>query len=186
MTGLSDFQRFDPTNNLVEPWLTHGALDVIKSWGLADKEVLEWGSGLGTIWWADKCKFVISIEANLQWFASVNKLLEEHGKQEKAQLLYRNCNEGDQAKIDFYTEVPKWFEPNIVVVDGILRYECILKALTFPRPLKLIVDNWQQDYIFICPAAEKALESFKSEIYVQPDHTNHEGRPLATAIFEII
>jgi hypothetical protein len=186
MTGLSDFQRFDPTNGLVEPWLTHGALDVIKTWDLADKKVLEWGSGLSTLWWADKCELVMSIEADAKWWADINLRLSELGLLPKAKSIYRNCNEGDQTKIDFYTEVPAWFRPDIVVVDGVLRYECILKALTFPRPLKLIVDNWQQDYIFICPAAEKALEGFKGNIYVQPDHTNHEGRPLATAIFEIV
>lgn len=185
MTGLSDFQRFDPTNNLVEPWLTHPALDVIKGWDLSDKQVLEWGSGLSTIWWANKCRYVMSIEANPQWFADVIKLRDENNLQEKAEINYRNCNEGDQEKIDFYTDVPKWYTPDIVIVDGILRYECILKALTLCRPLILIIDNWQQDYVFICPAAEKALEGFTGNVYVQPDHTNHEGRPWATAIFYI-
>jgi hypothetical protein len=185
MTGLSDFQIFDPSNNLVYPWLTHPALDVIKTWDLSDMLVLEWGSGLSTLWWADKCKYVMSIEANQQWFADVVHRKNELGLQEKAEIHFRNVHEGDQTKIDFYTEVPAWFQPNIVVVDGILRYECILKALELPRPLTLIVDNWQQDRIFICPAAEKALEGFTGNVYVQPDHTDHEGRPWATAIFNI-
>lgn len=185
MTGLCDFQRFDPTNNLVEPWFSHGSLDVIKTWDLKDKKVLEWGSGLSTLWWADKCKEVMSIEANQGWFENVYKLLLEKGLKDKVELIYRNCNEGDQTKIDFYTEVPAWYTPDIVVVDGILRYECILKALTLPRPLTLIIDNWQQDYIFICPAAEKALEGFTGNVYVQPDHTHHEGRPMATGIWHL-
>lgn len=186
MTGLSDFQRFDPTNNLVEPWLTHPALDIIKGWDLSDKKVLEWGAGLSTIWWADKSKYVMSIEADHKWFAEIVNLKNEHGFQGKAEIHFRNVNEGDQTKIDFYTEVPAWYTPDIVVVDGILRYECILKSLTFPRPLTLIVDNWQQDYVFICPAAEELLKSFTGNVYVQPDHTNHEGRPWATAIFTIV
>ncbi len=185
MTGLSDFQRFDPTNGLVEPWLTHPALDVIKSWDLSDKLVLEYGAGLSTLWWADKCKYVMSIEADAKWFADIVRQRNERGLEGKAELHYRNCNEGDQTKIDFYTEVPAWYTPNIVVVDGILRYECILKALELPRPLTLIVDNWQQDYVFICPAAEEALKGFTGNVYVQPGHTNHEGRPWATAIFNI-
>lgn len=185
MTGLSDFQIFDHTNNLVLPWLTHPALEIIKSWDLSDKAVLEWGSGLSTLWWADKCKNVMSIEASPVWFATVNNRLIEHNLIDKVDLMFRNVNEGDQTKIEFYTDVPKWFTPDIIVVDGVLRYECILKALTFPRPLTLIVDNWQQDYVFICPAAEKVLEGFTGNVYVQPDHTNHEGRPWATAIFNI-
>lgn len=185
MTGLCDFQRFDPTNNLVEPWLTHPSMDVIKSWDLADKKVLEWGSGLSTIWWADKCKYVYSIEADRNWFARIVELKNGTGLQAKAEIHYRNVQEGDQTKIDFYTDVPAWFQPNIVVVDGVLRYECILKALTLPRPLTLIVDNWQQDYVFICPAAVEALRSFTGNVYIQPDHTNHEGRPWQTGIWII-
>ena len=185
MTGLSDFQRFDPTNNLVEPWLTHPAMDVIKTWDLSNKKVLEWGSGLSTIWWAEKCEQVYAIEANSKWFADVNTMLYSKNDYTNATLVYRNVNEGDQTKIDFYTEIPAWFEPDIVVVDGVLRYECILKALTLKRPLILIVDNWQQDYVFICPAAEKALEGFTGNVYVQPDHKDHEGRPWATGIWSI-
>lgn len=185
MTGLSDFQRFDPTNNLVEPWLTHPAMDVIKTWDLEDMNVLEWGSGLSTVWWADKCRYVYSIEADQKWFADVVHLKNEKGLDKKAEIHYRNVHEGDQTKIDFYTEVPKWYTPDIVIVDGILRYECILKALTFLRPLTLIVDNWQQDYVFICPAAEEALKDFEKKVYIQPDHKDHEGRPWATAIFQI-
>lgn len=185
MTGLSDFQRFDPTNNLVEPWLTHPALEVIKGWELANSKVLEWGSGLSTAWWADKCEQVISVETDPVWFAQVNELLHSKNDYTNAQLYYRNVHEGDQTKIDFYTEVPTWFHPNIVIVDGVLRYECIQKALTLPRPLTLIVDNWQQDYVFICPAAEELLKGFTGNLYVQPDHTNHEGRPWTTAIFTI-
>lgn len=185
MTGLSDFQRFDPTNNLVEPWFTHPALDVIKTWDLSNKLVLEWGAGLSTLWWADRCKYVMAIEADPTWFADVIRLKNEHGFQSKAEVHFRNVHEGDQTKIDFYTEVPAWFQPNIVVVDGVLRYECILKALTLPRPLMLIVDNWQQDYVFICPAAEEALKGFTGNVYIQSDHIDHSGRPWATAIFNI-
>lgn len=185
MNALCDFQRIDQTNNLVEPWLTHPALDVIKTWDLSNKLVLEWGAGLSTLWWADKCKYVYSIEADHNWFAKVVNLKNEHGLQGKAEIHFRNVNEGDQTKIGFYTEVPEWFQPDIVVVDGVLRYECILKALTLKRPLTLIVDNWQQDRIFICPAAEDALMSFTGNVYVQPDHKDHEGRPWATGIWTI-
>lgn len=185
MTGLCDFQRFDPTNNLVEPWLTYPALDVIKGWDLSSKLVLEWGAGLSTLWWVDKCKYVMSIEADPHWFADINLKIDELGIGGKTQLIFRNVNEGDQTRIGFYTEVPAWYQPNIVVVDGVLRYECILKALTLPRPLTLIVDNWQQDYVFICPAAEKALLGFTGNVYVQPDHKDHEGRPWATGIWTI-
>lgn len=177
---LCEFQKIDPGNGLVFPWLTHPALNEICTWELKDKKVLEYGAGLSTLWWADKCKEVYSIEANEEWYIKINA-----NKPSNVGISYRPCNEGDQTKINFYTSIPSDYIPDIVVVDGILRYECILKALTLRRPLTLIVDNWQQDYIFICPAAEEALKDFAGQYFVQPDHKNHEGRPLTTAIWHL-
>lgn len=181
---LCEFQKIDPTNGLVYPWLTHPALEVISKWNLDGMSVLEYGGGFSTLWWGDKCKEVVTIETNEEWLRIIDsELMGCHGHYGNIKLYHRQCNEGDQSKIDYYTEIPDGFIPDIVVVDGILRYECILKALTLPRPLVLIIDNWQQDYVFICPAAEDALRDYEGQLYVQPDHKNHEGRPWTTAIF---
>lgn len=181
---LVQWQRIDPSNGLIEPWLTHPAIDEIKSWELADKQVLEYGAGMSTLWWAHKCKHVISIEANEGWF---DKLQNHPVRQtyHNLEIFLRVCNEGDQSKIDFYTAIPDTYRPDIVIVDGILRYECILKAMTLPRPLTLIVDNWQQDFIFMCPAADELMKDYKAKIFPQPGHTDHEGHPWQTAIWEL-
>lgn len=175
---LSEFQKIDPSNGICYPWLTHPALAEICKWDLKDKKVLEFGAGISTLWWGNKCKEVYSIEANQEWFLLIQKELPSN-----AYISYRPCNEGDQSKVDFYTSVPTDFNPDIVIVDGILRYECILKALTLQRPLILIVDNWQQDKVFICPAAEEVMKEYEGHFYIQPDHKDHEGRPWQTAIW---
>lgn len=188
MTILNDFQRIDPTNNLVEPWLVHPALDVIKTWSLSDKKVLEWGAGLSTLWWADKCKEVYSIEANQQWFANINNRLQERGLAKKVTLVYRNANEGDQTKIDFYTDVPKWFIPDIVVVDGILRNECLLKGIEILSANNggiVIADNVWQDYVWMSPASLEIMAPYKPILYTQEDHKDNEGNKWKTAIFTV-
>jgi len=188
MTGLCDFQIFDPTNNLVFPWLTHPALEVIKSWDLADKLVLEWGAGLSTLWWADKCKYVYSIETNQQWFADIVARKNELGLQSKAEIHYRNVHEGDQTKIDFYTEVPAWYQPNIVVVDGILRNECLIKGIEILSKNNggiIIADNIFQDYVWLSPASLEIIAPYNPILYEQPDHANHEGNKWKTAIFSV-
>lgn len=188
MTGLSDFQRFDPTNNLVEPWLTHPALDIIKGWDLSDKKVLEWGAGLSTAWWANKCERVMAIEANLQWFNDVNKLLKEDHNFTNVDLFYRNVHEGDQTKIDFYTDIPAWFKPDIIVVDGVLRNECLIKAIEVLSKNNggyVIADNVYQDYVWLSPASLEIMKPYNPILYVQPDHTNHEGNPWKTGIFYV-
>lgn len=183
---LCDFQKIDPSNNLVYPWYTHDALKEIETWDLKDKHVLEYGAGLSTFWWADKAKAIVSIETNREWFEKIYTKLPPN-----AQIYLREFNEGDQSKIEEYTNIPTSFvggdefKPDIVVVDGILRYECILKALTLPRPLTLIVDNWDQDYVFICPAAETVMKDYEGKFFVQHDHKNHEGKPWKTAIWHL-
>lgn len=176
----SEWQITDPENGLTMPWYSHPALEEIRKWDLADKRVLEYGAGASTLWWGSKCKQVYSIEANEDWFLRINEL-----RPPNVAVSLRSCNEGDQTKIEFYTSIPDDFIPDIVVVDGILRYECILKALTLPRPLILIVDNYMQDYVFVCPAAEEALEDFEGKHYFQPGHTDHSGRPWQTAIWHL-
>ncbi len=185
MKELYDFQRIDTTNGLIEPWLTHPALDEIKRWDLYHKNIWEWGSGMSTIWWAFYCKHIWSIEANSEWFKNTEDSINLLGLTRKATIILREFNEGDQEHVPDYTSIPNSFRPDIVVVDGILRYECILKALTLPRPLTLIVDNWQQDYVFICPAAEEALRDYSGQIYLQPDHKDHEGKPWQTGIWQL-
>lgn len=178
---LCEFQKIDPSNNLVMPWLTHPALDEICKWDLKNKKVLEWGAGASTLWWASKCKEVYSIEANENWFSLINRQ-----KPDNVGLSFRPCNEGDQTKINFYTAVPKDFIPDIVVVDGILRYECILKALTLQRPLTLIVDNWKQSGIFMCPAAEDVMRDYEGAFHEQADHKDNDGiNKWKTAIWHL-
>lgn len=187
MTGLCDFQRIDPTNNLVEPWLTHPALDVIKTWDLTNKLVLEWGSGLSTLWWADKCKEVYSIEANGEWFNNIHQRLNEM-QLDNIHLVYRNCNEGDQTKVEFYTDVPAWFIPDIIVVDGILRNECLIKGIDILSNNNggvIIADNIWQDYVWLSPASLEIIAPYNPKLYEQHDHLNHEGNKWKTAIFSV-
>jgi hypothetical protein len=58
--------------------------------------------------------------------------------------------------------------------------------LTLPRPFVLIVDNWFQSYVFICPAAVELLKDFEQQIFEQADHTDNDGvNKWKTAIFYI-
>jgi len=47
MIELSFGQKYDD-NGMIMPWLSHGALDEIKSMDLSDKNVLMYGAGLGS------------------------------------------------------------------------------------------------------------------------------------------
>lgn len=178
---LSFGQRIDPDNGLVESWFSHGALDAIKAMDLSDKIILQYGSGLGDAWLAGRCKKLCCIERDEEWLHKSGRIAAESGIL-NIEYIFRPCP--DCAGLDeFYTAFPEGVKPDVIIVDDAYRYECIMKAVGLDYPVTLIVDNWQQDYVFICPAAEEALKKYESKYYVQPDHTDHVGKPWSTAFF---
>lgn len=178
-------QKVDESLGILYPWYVHGALEEMKKWSLHDKIVWEWGSGASSIWWAKKAHAVLSAEHDLVWYGKMLTMRAEHHLNNLA-LCYTATHEGDQTdKRDEYVKGFSSQRPDIVVVDGIHRFECIEYALTLPRPLTLIVDNYQQDYVFMCPKAEELLKDFKQQLFIQADHTDHSGNPWQTGIFYI-
>lgn len=178
----SEWQKIDPVTGLCFPWLTHPGLDEIATWDLADKNVCEFGAGMSTLWWARKCNKVFSVEANFQWYCEILKQ-----KPDNVQLEYRSVHEGDQTQIEFYTAVPEDFIPDIVVVDGVLRNECLQKGIELlsEKGGIIIADNLDQDYVWVSEAAMKLMSPYEAKYYIQPDHKDHSGKPWQTVIFTI-
>lgn len=184
-TNLSFGQKVDSEVGILFPWYTHGALDRINPMNFSNKNVLEFGGGASTLWWACRAKQVYTIDTNPEWAANTIDSLDKLGLSHRATVELRQINEGDQTMVETYTKIPDGFEPDVVIVDGILRFEAMQKALTLKRPLLLIVDNWMQDWIFDCPAAEEMMKPYPGEIYPQHDHTDHNGKKWQTAIWEL-
>lgn len=192
-------QRYDSELGILEPWYTNPAMDRIKQLDLSDKIVMEWGMGSSTKWWAIKSKLVLGVDHNYEWFEKVSNDLNANGLMEKCNIAYIQTHEGDiseqrnkyvshfEINNNIIKENYPEFEPvskiNIAVVDGIHRYECAEYAVKVLKPEILIIDNHQQDYVFMCPKLDELLEGVRMERYIQPDHTDHEGNPWATAIF---
>lgn len=197
-TELCFGQRYDTELGILEPWYTNPAMDKIKTWDLSDKIIMEWGMGSSTKWWAIKAKLVLGVDHNLEWYNHVEQDLQANGLSEKVNIGCVQTFEGDNSEQrDNYVE--HWriineliiqnteFKPvlkvDIAIVDGIHRYECAEYAVKALKPEILIIDNHQQDYVFMCPSLDVLLEGVKMERFIQPDHTDHSGNPWATAIF---
>ncbi len=173
MNELYEWQRIDETNGLIECWFTHGALDEIKKMDLSNKTIVAFGGGLGDIWLANRCKQLHVIERNFEW---LDKLATIASTQPVNNLFYhhRPCN--DCSGMDeYYCEIPEGLKVDVLINDDAYRYEVIVKALTLPRPLVLITDNWMQSYVFICPAGVELLKDFESHIHEQADHLHNDG-----------
>ena len=177
-------QKYDESLGILFPWYSHGVLEVISKWDLSDKIVMEWGGGASTVWWAEKAIHVYSVDHSEEWLQKISESLSLRNISNKCEVLFIDTHEGDHTNNrDNYVKSYPYIKPNICIVDGIHRYECAEYAVKVLKPEILIVDNHQQDYVFICPKLDELLEGVRMERFIQPDHTNHEGRPWATAIF---
>lgn len=182
---MVQWQKIDPSNGHIFPWFTHPALEAIKDWDWSNLTVLEYGSGDSTAWLEDKCKKLTSVESDPQWFQTVKSRIKDP---KKVNYILAEVNEGDQMNGHKYVNAPDTFKGlkyDVIIVDGIMRFECIEKAIQL-KPKYLIVDNWQQSYVFMCPKAEELLKGYVQEIYEQADHTDNDGvNKWKTAIFHI-
>ena len=61
------------------PWLGYRAVKRLDELIEPDWRILEFGSGMSTIWFARRCAFVLSLETDDRWFANVRAHLERAG-----------------------------------------------------------------------------------------------------------
>ena len=150
------------------PWLTYDAIDFLES--ICDNRcrVFEWGSGGSTLFFAQRCANIVSVEHDKRWAHLVKKRLKDAPHVEY--LVIPGEQVGDWVKRDYnqpgdfiskdvrssglsfekYVKAIDRFPEDyfdIVVVDGRARGSCVQRA--FPHVKKggyLIVDNTDLEY----------------------------------------
>jgi len=182
-SNLVEWQLYDAETDAIFPWLTHPFLEWLKNQDLSEKRVLEFGGGRSTRWWRKKAKWVTTIDTNSEWASNINN---DCQGLDNGTLISLNINEGSQQQASEYVNAGDQFGPyDIVVNDGILRYEVLQKALSMPRPLLLIADNWHQDYVWISAPSEELMKPYKINVFEQENHTNNEGNKWKTVYWKL-
>ena len=112
------------------PWFNYSAIEYLKQLDLSDRQIFEWGSGNSSLFFSDRCKSIISVEADKDWYELVKRNVRPN-----QQLIY--CQTSDIAKsIDSYGKF------DIIIIDSYMRYECGLRAIHHLKPGGLIIlDN---------------------------------------------
>lgn len=117
------------------PWYTYPAIDFLNKYDFCDARVFEYGSGNSTLYWAKKCKQIISIEDDLKWFNSIKNKIRTY---KNARLMF--------PKEDYpgsINKVPGKFD--IIIIDGSQRPECakyVLGKLKVGGIVILDNSNW--------------------------------------------
>jgi hypothetical protein len=104
------------------PWLGYRAIRHLDGLLNPDWKMLEFGSGMSTMWFAKRCHRVVSVEDNELWYLKVKKMLEEHGV---TNVEYKFKSTNEYHILDEYTE--GYFD--FILIDGVQRDKCARSAL---------------------------------------------------------
>ena len=119
-------------NNEPIPWYSYPAIEYISSIDFRQKTIFEYGSGNSSAFWARRCRQIVSVEDNKEWYEIVSTNRESNQKiilaEERTEYISA-CLEGDS-------------RPDVIIVDGSHRFACAEAALEVLAPGGLIIlDN---------------------------------------------
>lgn len=139
------------------PWIPSSATRLIERHLSPGARVLEIGAGMSTLWLAQRCKSLLSIEADQEWFDRLGAILAERGlKHVDLQFRWRADDMCD------FSTIPD-ASLDLCFIDGGPRLECLRAALPKLKPDGwLYVDNTDlypdtKEYLATLPPAQSCL-----------------------------
>jgi predicted O-methyltransferase YrrM len=175
-THLVQWQRFDPTNGLIMPWFTHPFLEVLETWDLHNKRILEFGSGYSTMWWRQKSAYTVSIESNEEWASKIREYCEDYDL-DRGEIHLAKFNEGSGLDKPYLATVPDK-KYDIIIIDGIYRTRCCEWAIDYLKSHGggiIIADNFNQSFVWVDPEALEIMAPYEMNAFIQQDHTDNDG-----------
>ncbi len=141
----------DKTGEPWEPWLTREAIEILDRTIFPKTKLFEFGAGGSTIWYAERCLFVDSIEHDPAWLRFVTSAI-VHYKIRNACVFYGSSDNNYAHYLDFAAEIlgrdgQKFGPYDVVVVDGRCRVKSVRIAAPHVRPGgRIVLDNAERPY----------------------------------------
>ena len=119
------------------PWLVYSATAHIAPL-VSGRRIFEFGSGMSTLWFAERCQEVVSVESNPEWYSSIAN---QTRTRDNVRVIYAESKAGYLASI---SQAGGKFD--VILVDGLYRRECVQLARLYLNPNGMaIVDNTDAD-----------------------------------------
>ena len=109
------------------PWLGFRAIKQLDRIIDNKSKVLEFGSGMSTVWFARRCGFLVSLETNPVWYESISSMLKERAL---VNVDYRLRDMAEAHLLPDYED--SYFD--LALVDGPRRDLAMMTALRKVRP----------------------------------------------------
>jgi len=119
------------------PWLVYSATAHIAPL-VSGRRIFEFGSGMSTLWFAERCREVISVESNPEWYSDI---VAHTRKRDNVQMIYEDSKPEYLAAI---SQAGGKFD--IILIDGLYRRDCVELVRSHLNPNGMaIVDNTDAD-----------------------------------------
>lgn len=125
------------------PWISYSAISVIKKLiDVKSSSVLEFGSGMSTLWFSRQVRRVVSVEHDKEYFDIVGQALKS-GHAGAADVDYRLAPKLDEYATRGLLENGQF---DLILVDGPWRAECLENSMHLVKPGGAIyLDNSDAD-----------------------------------------
>lgn len=141
------------------PWLTYSFMHFLEKRLHRQLDMVEYGSGNSTIWFANRVGTVTSIEHHQEWYQFVEQKIK---KFDNVNYLYRDLESKDYTKeILAYTN-----KFHLVLIDGRDRVQCAKNSINALTEDGVIIwdnsnrDIYQEGYDFLIAAGFKRIDFF--------------------------
>jgi protein-L-isoaspartate O-methyltransferase len=112
------------------PWLVFPAIDHLEPL-ISGRRVFEFGSGMSTLWFAKRCREVISVESDTHWHQVVTK---QCRAMQNVRIIHATSKEDYLGAIS--SAGGKY---DMILVDGLYRNDCLDLARPYLNPGGLLV-----------------------------------------------
>lgn len=122
------------------PWIAYTSINMLKCVLNKKSRVLEFGSGMSTIWYAKHAGEVFSVEDYLPWYEKITNVI----KVENIDNITYTFVDKESDYYGYMSENVGGFD--LVMVDGLYRSKCISNASKLVRPGGILyLDNSDKD-----------------------------------------
>jgi hypothetical protein len=110
-----------------QPWLGYRAVKRLGELARPDWTVLEFGSGMSSLFFASRCRHLVSIESDPTWYEQMKRLF---ARERITNVDYRLRGPADYTRIDDYPD--QCFD--LVIIDGLVRDQAARAAARKVKP----------------------------------------------------
>jgi len=121
------------------PWISYDAIEVLRRHLRKDSRVLEFGSGMSTVWYGQRASYVRSVENFRPWFEKVGAQIRLLKLESVDYVFTESAEEYSGAGIDLGNF-------DLIMIDGDFRSQCALRSIPLLAPGGILyLDNSDKD-----------------------------------------